>query len=99
MRQEAAAFHAVLVHGDGHRRELFRHLQGLVAELQGRSVPPDLLEPFRLALVSARKHGDVGIGPFIAPQQQAEDHLRMRGFSGTAYGDIAYADGGNISLV
>ena len=99
MREEPAPFHPVLVHGDGHGRELLRDLQRFVAELEGRSLAAHLLEALGLALVPPGEDGDVGIGPFVTLEEVPEDHLRVRGLSGAAHGDVAHADGGNVGLV
>ena len=99
MGEEMAPFHAVLVHGDGHHGELLRNLQRLVAELERRSVAAHLLEPFALPFITPGEDGDVGIGPVVAAEEHPQDHLRMRGLSRAAHGDITHADGGNFRLV
>ena len=91
-----AAFHPVLVHGDGHDGELLRDLQRLVAVQERGPVAAHLLEALGLPLVAAGEDGDVGIGPVVAAEKHPEDHLRVRGLAGAAHGDVAHADGGNI---
>ena len=99
MGEETAAFHAVLVHGDGHGGELLRNLQRLVAEQERRSVAAHLLEALRLPLVAAGEDGDVGVGPVVAAEKHPQDHLRMRGLAGAAHGDVSHTDGGDIRLI
>ena len=99
MGKEAAGFYAVLVHGDGHGGEFLRDLQWFVAEQERRAVAAHLLEAFRLPLVAAGEDGDVGISPVVTAEEHPEDHLRMRGLAGTAHGNVAHANSGNIRLV
>ena len=47
--------------------------------------------------MASGEDGDVLIGPVVAPQKGAEDHLGMRGFSSSSGGDVADADGRNLA--
>ena len=96
LHQPGASFHPVLIHRNSHGGELALDLQGLISRKSGGAVRLHYLEPLALAFVAAGEHRQIGIPPTVAVLQEAEYHLRMRGFAGATDGDVSHADGGHF---
>ena len=83
----------------GHIRKFPLYLQRFVSIIFCCTVDRHLLESLALSLVSSGEHGYVLVSPFLAFKEHPQYHFGMWGLSGTAYGDVAYADGRDFSLV